>query len=123
MHPCSPAASPPSWRRTATGSPRCSTGIIGHLLPMEKVSAGIASVATKLGDSEQHALDFAAAILTTDTKRKAAAVTVKLPGPPVAGALALVALSVCAHGADKENAFEAALVDDPPLDVAVIRAK
>src|SRR5690606_31838725 len=55
-----------------------STGIIGHLLPMEKISAGIANVATKLGDSEQHALDFAAAILTTDTKRKAAAVTVKI---------------------------------------------
>jgi len=55
-----------------------STGIIGHMLPMEKVSAGIADVATKLGDSQQHALDFAAAILTTDTKRKAAATTVKI---------------------------------------------
>jgi glutamate N-acetyltransferase/amino-acid N-acetyltransferase len=55
-----------------------STGIIGHMLPMEKVSAGIAAVAPLLGNSEQHALDFAASILTTDTKRKAAAAQVKI---------------------------------------------
>lgn len=50
-----------------------STGIIGHLLPMVKVEAGIRAAAERLGDSHQHALEFAAAILTTDTKRKAAA--------------------------------------------------
>ncbi len=55
-----------------------STGIIGHLLPMDKVSAGIAAVAPLLGNSEQHALDFAAAILTTDTKRKSAAARIKI---------------------------------------------
>lgn len=55
-----------------------STGIIGHMLPMEKVEAGIRDVAQYLGDSLEHAQLFAAAILTTDTKRKAAAVEVRI---------------------------------------------
>ncbi|HLL88448.1 MAG TPA: bifunctional glutamate N-acetyltransferase/amino-acid acetyltransferase ArgJ [Tepidisphaeraceae bacterium] len=55
-----------------------STGIIGHLLPIAKVTDGITRAAAALGDSAQHAIDFAAAILTTDTKRKAAATLVKL---------------------------------------------
>jgi glutamate N-acetyltransferase/amino-acid N-acetyltransferase len=49
-----------------------STGIIGHLLPMDKVQQGIAAVGQDLGDSAEHALRFGDAILTTDTKRKAA---------------------------------------------------
>ena len=55
-----------------------STGIIGHLLPMEKVSAGIADAALKLGDSREHAEHFMEAILTTDLVRKEAATTLKL---------------------------------------------
>lgn len=55
-----------------------STGIIGHLLPMERVEAGIRTVGPKLGNTEQHALDFAAAILTTDTRRKAASARFKV---------------------------------------------
>jgi len=55
-----------------------STGIIGHLMPMEKVERGIADAGQYLGDSLEHALLFADAILTTDTRRKAAAVEVKL---------------------------------------------
>jgi glutamate N-acetyltransferase/amino-acid N-acetyltransferase len=55
-----------------------STGIIGHLMPMEKVERGIADAGQYLGDSLEHALLFADAILTTDTKRKAAAVEVRL---------------------------------------------
>lgn len=55
-----------------------STGIIGHLLPMEKVRSGIAAAWKGIGDSKQHAHDFAAAILTTDTRRKSAAATVKI---------------------------------------------
>src|SRR5438105_15489540 len=42
-----------------------STGIIGHLMPMEKVEAGIRDAGQYLGDSEEHALLFADAILTT----------------------------------------------------------
>jgi glutamate N-acetyltransferase/amino-acid N-acetyltransferase len=56
----------------------CSTGIIGHHLPMEKVSRGIAGAFEYLGDSEEHALRFADAILTTDTKRKVASATMKI---------------------------------------------
>ena len=55
-----------------------STGIIGHLMPMEKVERGIIDAGQFLGDSLEHALRFADAILTTDTRRKAAAVEVKL---------------------------------------------
>ena len=55
-----------------------STGIIGHLLPMEKVERGIRDAGQYLGDSLEHALLFADAILTTDTKRKAAAVEFKV---------------------------------------------
>lgn len=55
-----------------------STGIIGHLLPMEKLTAGITAAAANLGNTEQHALDFSEAILTTDLKRKAASTQFKI---------------------------------------------
>ena len=55
-----------------------STGIIGHPLPMGKVTAGIAAAAEALGNTADHATAFMDAILTTDLKRKAAAVTVKV---------------------------------------------
>lgn len=55
-----------------------STGIIGHLLPMRKVERGIAEAGKSLGSSLEHALRFADAILTTDTKRKSAATRFKI---------------------------------------------
>jgi glutamate N-acetyltransferase/amino-acid N-acetyltransferase len=55
-----------------------STGIIGHLMPMEKVTAGIHAAAADLGNSEGHALKFADAILTTDLTRKSEAVEVEI---------------------------------------------
>jgi glutamate N-acetyltransferase/amino-acid N-acetyltransferase len=55
-----------------------STGIIGHLLPMEKVTRGIHAAAAALGNSAEHALRFADAILTTDLTRKSAAAEVKI---------------------------------------------
>ena len=55
-----------------------STGIIGHHLPMAKLEAGIRDAGQYLGDSEEHALRFADAILTTDLVRKAAVTTFKL---------------------------------------------
>jgi glutamate N-acetyltransferase / amino-acid N-acetyltransferase len=55
-----------------------STGIIGHQLPMDNIEAGILNCGKFLGDSLEHALLFADAILTTDTKRKAAAVEFKI---------------------------------------------
>jgi glutamate N-acetyltransferase/amino-acid N-acetyltransferase len=61
----------------------CSTGIIGHLLPMQKVERGILAAARKLGDTREHATRFADAILTTDTRRKSAAARVKIGGETV----------------------------------------
>ena len=49
-----------------------STGIIGHQLPMEKIKAGIAKAAGNLSSSASAGLDFAKAIMTTDTKPKQA---------------------------------------------------
>lgn len=45
----------------------CSTGIIGDVLPMDKVEGGIAAVVTQLGDNGG---DAATAIMTTDTVAK-----------------------------------------------------
>jgi glutamate N-acetyltransferase/amino-acid N-acetyltransferase len=55
-----------------------STGIIGHPMPMAKVTAGIAAAAEAMGNSAEHATAFMDAILTTDLKRKSAAVQVKV---------------------------------------------
>jgi len=49
-----------------------STGIIGHQLPMEKIKAGISKAAAKLSASPKAGLDFAKAIMTTDTRPKQA---------------------------------------------------
>jgi glutamate N-acetyltransferase/amino-acid N-acetyltransferase len=48
----------------------CSTGVIGHYLPMEKVAAGIDAV--ELG--RRGGIQFALAIMTTDTRPKHASV-------------------------------------------------
>jgi glutamate N-acetyltransferase/amino-acid N-acetyltransferase len=55
-----------------------STGIIGHLLPMDKISAGITAAAAALGNSAEHSLAFMDAILTTDLKRKNSEIEVKI---------------------------------------------
>ena len=55
-----------------------STGIIGHQLPMEKVTRGIAQAAPLLSDSPQGGLAFAQAIMTTDTRLKHAYRELKL---------------------------------------------
>ena len=47
-----------------------STGIIGSQLPIRKICAGIAKAAKKLSTSPKAGLDFAKAIMTTDTKPK-----------------------------------------------------
>lgn len=55
-----------------------STGIIGHLLPMAKVTDGIARASASLGSSAEHAIQFAEGICTTDTRRKMAATQFKV---------------------------------------------
>jgi len=49
-----------------------STGIIGEQLPIGKIVAGISEALSKLSDSNKAGLDFAKAIMTTDTKPKQA---------------------------------------------------
>src|SRR5688500_1119038 len=56
----------------------CSTGVIGQMLPMQKLERGVRLAARRLGSSARHASAFADAILTTDTRCKTAAAQVKL---------------------------------------------
>jgi len=69
------------------GQPRnvlvASTGIIGEPLPMGKIVAGISKAAAKLSDSAQAGLDFAKAIMTTDTKPKQAVRRLVISGSEV----------------------------------------
>ena len=55
-----------------------STGIIGHPLPMEKVTRGIDQAAPLLSDSAESGLAFSQAIMTTDTRLKKAYRELKL---------------------------------------------
>ncbi len=61
-----------------------STGIIGVHLPMEKIAAGIAAAAERLGRDESHWLTAARGILTTDNGVKMAGRTVDIGGQSVA---------------------------------------
>lgn len=57
-----------------------STGIIGHQLPIEKVTLGIEKAARKITASPAGGLAFAKAIMTTDTRCKQAVRTVTIGG-------------------------------------------
>ncbi len=60
-----------------------STGVIGEQLPIEKVIAGIATVANKLSAIASAGLSFAKAIMTTDTKVKQSVARIRLSGKAV----------------------------------------
>jgi glutamate N-acetyltransferase/amino-acid N-acetyltransferase len=60
-----------------------STGIIGHALPMPVLATGIAHAVTGLSDTAKAGLDFARAIMTTDTKPKQAVQRVRIAGKDV----------------------------------------
>ncbi|OHB65191.1 MAG: bifunctional ornithine acetyltransferase/N-acetylglutamate synthase [Planctomycetes bacterium RBG_13_62_9] len=60
-----------------------STGVIGHQLPMEKVTDGIARAATGLSYSQEAGFAFAQAIMTTDTRCKQAHREMTLSGAAV----------------------------------------
>jgi len=66
-----------------------STGVIGEQLPMKKVTAGISKAAAKLSASAKAGLDFAKAIMTTDTKPKQAIRRIRISGnqATIAGAI------------------------------------
>jgi len=60
-----------------------STGIIGKQLPIKKITTGIAKAAAKLSASSKAGLDFAKAIMTTDTKPKQAVRRLEISGTNV----------------------------------------
>ncbi len=57
-----------------------STGIIGKQLPMKKITGGIRRAAGKLSASRRAGLNFAEAIMTTDTRAKQAVRKVRISG-------------------------------------------
>ena len=60
-----------------------STGIIGKPLPISKIEAGIKKAAGKLSKSAAAGLDFAKAIMTTDTRPKQAVRRIKISGKDI----------------------------------------
>ncbi|NIP22455.1 MAG: bifunctional glutamate N-acetyltransferase/amino-acid acetyltransferase ArgJ [Phycisphaerae bacterium] len=60
-----------------------STGIIGEQLPMGKIIKGISKAAAKLSASSKSGLDFAKAIMTTDTKPKQAVRRIEISGKKI----------------------------------------
>jgi len=57
-----------------------STGVIGEFLPLEKVAAGIAAAAERLGSDDAAALTAARGMMTTDTRPKLAGGTFEAEG-------------------------------------------
>lgn len=60
-----------------------STGVIGELLKMDRVSSGIANLPAHLSGESEGAESFSQAILTTDLVKKEACVTVQVNGAEV----------------------------------------
>ena len=74
----------------------CSTGVIGHNLPMDRIEKGIKEVAANLGVNGGR--DAAEAILTTDVWRKEIANTVDIDGITVTvGGMAKGSGMICPH--------------------------
>lgn len=61
----------------------CSTGVIGHFLPREKLSAGLPVVVEQLGASSESLQAAARGIMTTDTVPKLATRTIGIGGRSV----------------------------------------
>ena len=60
-----------------------STGIIGEQLPIKKITSGISKAVEKLSASPKAGLDFAKAIMTTDTRAKQAVRRLEISGAKV----------------------------------------
>jgi glutamate N-acetyltransferase / amino-acid N-acetyltransferase len=102
----------------------CSTGIIGHFLPMDKVRRGVADAVEQLSRSPRTATNFAQAILTTDTRMKTSFRQLKLGSatvtlaaaakgsgmiaPNMATMLAFVTTDACITPAMLNRAFKSA---------------
>lgn len=60
-----------------------STGVIGEMLPMEKLATGIAAAAKQLGDTPEHLQAAARGMMTTDTVTKVRSRTIEVGGEQV----------------------------------------
>lgn len=89
----------------------CSTGVIGHFLPMDQISAGVDGIELETGGGDA----FARAIMTTDTRPKHASVRV---GPYTLGG------AVKGSGMIHPNmaTMLAFLTTDAPVEVAFLQA-
>ena len=104
-----------------------STGIIGEMLPMEKIRRGVEAAAGQLGDDEASLVAAARGMMTTDTVHKLAAGTLDVDGrtlqvtgmakgsamigPNMATMLAIVMTDAAIAPADAQASLSAA-VDD-----------
>jgi glutamate N-acetyltransferase/amino-acid N-acetyltransferase len=60
-----------------------STGVIGEMLPLEKISAGIVDASRQLASDQASLLNAARGILTTDTVHKVKTREIELDGVPI----------------------------------------
>jgi len=58
-----------------------STGVIGEMLPMDNINAGIEAAALQLGDSEESLIAAARGMMTTDTRHKISSREIDLDRP------------------------------------------
>ncbi|MEE0776325.1 MAG: bifunctional ornithine acetyltransferase/N-acetylglutamate synthase, partial [Bacillota bacterium] len=76
----------------------CSTGVIGHNLPMDRVKQGVELACGALSADEESGHDAAQAILTTDLYLKEISYTIDLGGIPVTiGGMAKGSGMICPH--------------------------
>jgi glutamate N-acetyltransferase/amino-acid N-acetyltransferase len=115
-----------AWAAEAVGARAAealvmSTGVIGAMMPMEKIHAGILAAAAKLGDDEASLQNAARGIMTTDTVPKLRGREVQIGGVPtrvtglakgaamigpnMATMLALVMTDACLRKQDAQSAL------------------
>ena len=98
-----------------------STGVIGVIMPMEKIARGVRLASAALGSTSEHAIRASEAIMTTDTRPKRAARQVELSGVTVTLAgmakgagmihpnMATMLGTICTEVAINQAALQAAL--------------
>ena len=94
-----------------------STGVIGRLMPMDKVCVGIERSCAALGCGREADSAFARAIMTTDTRPKQAGVRIKVRGRTVTVAGATKGVGMIAPNMATTLGF---LTTDAPVAAAVL---
>jgi glutamate N-acetyltransferase/amino-acid N-acetyltransferase len=101
----------------------CSTGLIGPMLPVDRIAAAAGDLAAGRGDELRHAIAAAEAIMTTDTRRKEAVVRrgdvtvggmakgAAMLAPNMATMLAVLTTDAAVDPATLQRVLAAAVVD------------